>query len=103
MTATHEIDVATARDGILRALRRRSRTPARWSVRALDGRTGSALLITAAPRYLDADKQLHPADAAELGRLLALGGPARPEGVRIAATEAVLREFFNRADGRVSQ
>lgn len=103
MPAISEIDVFAARDGILRALRRRSRTPARWSVRTVGGRANcSGLLITAAPRYLDPQKELYADDAAELGRVLALGRAADPSGVRVPATGPLLREYFDRADGRFS-
>ena len=101
MTATHAIDAPTARNGILRALKRRSLTPARWSVRIKTAKNAApSLLITAAPRYLDTGGRLHPADAAELGRLLALGRPAPAEGVAVAGDEATLREYYDRADGR---
>jgi len=99
VTTTVAFDIAAARHSILRALKRRSRTPNRWSVRLQRGGDGPMLLITAVPRYLDADGRLHPEDAAELGRLLGLGGPAPAEGVRVPATEAALRACYARALG----
>ena len=101
MTAIHAIDAPTARNGILRALKRRSLTPARWAVRIKTSKSAApALLITAAPRYLDAGGRLHPADAAELGRLLGLSQPAPAAGVLVPGDEAALREYYDRADGR---
>ena len=101
MTTLHAIDAPTARNGILRALKRRSLTPARWSVRIKTAKSAPAsLLITAAPRYLDTAGNLHPADAAELGRLLALGHPAPAAGVAVPGDGTALREYYERADGR---
>ena len=103
MTTTTVFDITAARNSILRALKRRSRTPNRWSVRLQRNGSNPTLLITVVPRYLDTGGRLHPEDAAELGRLLGLGGPAPAEGVRVPATEAALRACYAQALGMVRE
>lgn len=41
-----------------------------------------------------------PADRAELGRLLDLGGPCHSQGVKVAASSDYYREYTDRAEGR---
>lgn len=102
MTHTAALDPTDRNDAIKlirAALRQRSGKA--WSVTGGTGTAYGWIEIKSPPkRAADQWGTMTAAEAAELGDLLGLGGPAHHQGVSIAASGNHRREYVDRAEGR---
>ena len=81
------------------ALRRRSGKP--WSVRGGRGTAWGWITICSPPtRMPESGSRMFPEEAAQLGELLGLDGPAHPQGVSIPDGSDFYQEYVDRAEGR---
>lgn len=92
----------TNRDNAIKAIRAalKARSGKTWSVRGGTGTAWGWIRVAAAPKRCDAYGTMTNEDAAELGRLLGLEGPAHRQGVSIAASAEHRREYVARAQGQ---
>ena len=77
----------------------RIRSGKAWSVKGGTGTAWGWITVTAPPARCDRYGAMTESDAAELGALLGLDGPAHHQGVSIPSSCAYRREFIERAYG----
>lgn len=92
---------ATAIKEIRRALRARSGKA--WSVTGGRGTSWGWINISAPPARCNQYGSMAEQDAAELGELLGLDGPAHHQGQSVPASQAYRAEYLDRANGRDPQ